>query len=308
MTRRVISQLLSTGTTAICAYATVHHDSARAALQLARDAGMRGVLGQALMNRHAPPELCRHADQLLDEAARLGELFPAGRRLAAAVTPRFAISCSEDLLAGAGKLAREQGSMIQSHLAETVDECEGVKQLFGTASYVDVYAQAGLVCERSVYGHGIHLAADERKMLHAAGAIIAHCPTANSFLRSGTMDRNLLLRDSVKLAIGSDIGAGYERSMVRVARAMIEAAASLGDGYPDAATAWHSITAGNADALGWKDAGRLKAGVPADLLVIEPTIPWLEATSDPLSILMFAWDDRWLKQTMLRGKCVFRTG
>jgi guanine deaminase len=83
---------------------------------------------------------------------------------------------------------------------------------------------------------------------------------------------------------------------------MIEAAASLGGDHPDAAAAWHAITAGNADALGWADAGRLKAGAAADLLVVEPSIPWLDSPVDPLSMLMFAWDDRWLKRTMLRGQ------
>jgi guanine deaminase len=302
MTHRVVAQLLSKGTTGICAYATVHHESARAAIEVARDAGLHGVIGQVLMNREAPETLCRQTNQLLDEAARLGDLFPPDQRMAAAVTPRFAISCSNDLLTGAGRLAREQGSMIQSHLAETVNECDLVEKLFDGRTYVDVYRQAGLLSDRSIYGHGIHLDADDRASLQQAGAIVAHCPTANSFLRSGTMDRVALLRDSVKLAVGSDIGAGYERSMVRVARAMIEAAASIGGDYPDAAAAWHAITAGNADALGWADAGRLKAGAVADLLVVEPSIPWLDSPVDPLAMLMFAWDDRWLKRTMLRGR------
>ncbi len=302
MTSRVVSQLLSKGTTGICAYATVHHDSARAALEVAADAGMRGVIGQALMNREAPQHLCRDADQLLDEAARLGELFPPTDRMAAAITPRFAVSCSEDLLVALGKLAVEQGSMIQSHLAETIDDCEWVQALFDGRSYVDVYQQAGLLRERSVYGHGIHLNHDDRVKLRESGAVIAHCPTANSFLRSGTMDRAAMLSDSVKLAIGSDIGAGFERSMVRVARSMIEAAAAIGDDYPDGSAAWYAITAGNADALGWTGAGRLRVGAAADLLVIEPSIAWLNSAVDPLSMLTFAWDDRWLKRTMLRGR------
>ncbi len=301
MTRRAVSQLISMGTTGMCAYATVHHDATRAAIEVARDAGMRGVVGQSLMDREVPQEFCRDASQLLDEAASLGERFPPAERMAAAVTPRFAVSCSEELLAGAARLAREQGAMVQSHLAETTDECESVARLFNGASYVDAYQQAGLLGEHSVYGHGIHLNHVDRVTLREAGAVVAHCPTANTFLRSGTMNRSAMQRDAVRLAIGSDIGAGYERSMVRVARAMIESAASIGDDYPDAATGWHAITAGNADVLGWKDAGRLRDGAAADLLVIEPNVPWLDAGFDPLSMLMFAWDDRWLKTTILRG-------
>ena len=304
MTRYVVDQLLSKGTTGICAYATVHHQATRAAIEVASDVGMRGVIGQVLMNRQAPAALCRNADQLLDEAADLGEQFAPSDRMAAAITPRFAISCTPDLLAGAGALAQKQAAVIQSHLAETVNECEFVAELFEGQSYVDVYKQAGLLGPKSIYGHGIHLSDDERASLRESGSIIAHCPTANSFLRSGTMDRAALARDSVRLAIGSDVGAGYERSMVRVARAMIEAASSIRDEYPDAAAAWHAITAGNADVLGWQDAGRLRVGGTADLLVIEPSVRWIDSHIDPLAMLMFAWDDRWLKRTMLRGRFV----
>lgn len=119
------------------------------------------------------------------------------------------------------------------------------------------------------------------------------------------MNRAALLASGVRLAIGSDIGAGYERSMVRVARAMIEAASRLGDTFPQAATAWHAITAGNADLLGWSDAGRIQVGATADLLVFEPSLRWLDPGFDPLSLLMFAWDDRWLHRTMIRGKFVW---
>ena len=62
------------------------------------------------------------------------------------------------------------------------------------------------------------------------------------------------------------------------------------------------ITAGNADALSWLDAGRLRVGACADLLIIRPSIDWQSANSDPLSKLMFGWDDRWIQHVFLRGK------
>lgn len=302
MMDRVLSQLLGKGTTTICAYATVHHEAAKIALETATEWGMRGVIGQVLMDREAPTELCREAAQLLDEASRLGDLFPSTHRMAAAVTPRFAVSCSDELLQGAASLSWEQQATIQSHLAETEDECEVVSSLFDGRSYVQVYQEAGLLNERAVYGHGIHLDDIDRSMIAQHGAVVAHCPTANSFLRSGTMNRAALAQNDVRLALGSDIGAGYERSMVRVARAMIESAATLGENVPCSATAWHAITAGNADALGWKDAGRLKVGSPADIVVVEPDIPWLDSPADPLASLLFAWDDRWITRTLLQGR------
>jgi len=306
MTTRAVKQLQSLGTTAICAYATVHHAATAAAMRVASDAGMRGVVGQVLMDREAPASLCRSAEQSIDETARLLDQFPPGSRLAAAVTPRFAISCSADLLARAGRLAGERGAVVQTHLAETISECQRVAELFAGQSYVDCYDQAGLLGPRSILGHGIHLDEPSCQTLAARGSVIAHCPVANSFLQSGAMQRQRLLGHAIGIGLGSDIGAGYERSMVRVARAMIETAASVGQAVPDAATAWHSITAGNADCLRWSDAGRLKVGAPADLVLIKPDIPWLASPVDPLSRLMFAWDDRWIDRTILRGKTVYR--
>lgn len=309
MTRRVVGQLLSHGTTGICAYGTVHHAGTLAALDVAAEAGLRGVVGQTLMDRHAPDDLCRPAAQLLDETADLLNRYPAEGRLAAAVTPRFAITCTAGLLDDAGRLAAEHKAVIQSHLAETVPECELVEDLFDGASYVEVYGDAGLLTPRSILGHGIHLGTADRATLAEHGAMIAHCPLANSFLRAGTMDRRTHLARGVGITLGSDIGAGYERSMVRVGRAMIETAGSLAQTktheLPRAAEAWWQITAGNAEALGWPDGGRLAAGASADLVVIEPDTAWSAGGVDPLAALMWAWDDRWIKRTIVRGRVAY---
>jgi guanine deaminase len=315
MTRRVVDQLLAHGTTGLCAYATVHHDATHAALEVVRDAGLRGVVGQTLIERHAPDFLSRSAAQLLAETARLLDAFPpenVSHRVAAAVTPRFAITCTAELMAELGRLAAERGAVVQSHLAETVPECELIDELFDGRSYVNVYGDAGLLTPRSIYGHGIYLDTDDRRTLAETGAVVAHCPTANSFLRSGTMDRRAHLGRGVRLSLGSDIGGGYERSMVRVARAMIEAAASFSGledaDLPGAAEAWWQVTAGNAEALGWEDAGRLEAGAGADVLVIEPDVPWLDASVDPLATLLWSWDDRWLTRTVVRGRVGYPSG
>ncbi|TWT90169.1 Guanine deaminase [Pseudobythopirellula maris] len=305
MTQRVVDQLFAHGTTAVCAYATVHHEGALAALETAAERGLRGVIGQVLMDREAPGFLCRDAEESIAGTARLLDLFPPGGRLAAAVTPRFAITCTPELLAQAGGLAAERNATVQTHLAETVAECQFVERLFGEASYTQVYDQAGLLTPRSVMGHGIHLSDEDRRLLKDRGSIIAHCPTANSFLRSGAMDRRALLGAECPMVLGSDIGAGYERSMVRVARAMVETASALGEGYPSAAEAWRQITAGTSETLGWSDAGFLKPGAPADLLLVEPDIDWLGGRVDPLAMLLFAWDDRWLRRTYARGELVY---
>jgi guanine deaminase len=304
MTHRVLQQCLAHGTTTICAYATVHHESTKAALHIATELGMSGVIGQVLMDRNAPDYLLRDADQLIDEAAMLLRQYPATNRMSVAVTPRFAISCTEELLANAGRLAKESNAIVQTHLSENLAECDLVKQLFDGRDYVAVYSDTGLVGSKTIFGHGIHLSDFDRQRLSLTQSIIAHCPTANSFLRSGTMQRSELLMANVPVAIGSDIGAGYERSMVRVARAMIEAASSISHDFPNASEAWHAITAGNAKRLRFVNVGSLEVGKRADLLEIKPDIDWQSHQHSPLAMLMFAWDDRWLKRVYLGGKQV----
>lgn len=308
MTARVARQLLAHGTTSVCAYSSVHHEATAAAIGSLTASGVRGAVGQAMSNRFAPDDLVGETARLLDETNDLLTRFPAGGPVAAAVTPRFAVSCDEELLAGAGRLAAEHpDALIQTHLSETARECDLIGELFGGKSYVEAYADAGLVTNRALFGHGIHLSPAERQTLHEARAVVAHCPTANSFLRSGAMDRASSLAAGVRLSLGSDIGGGYERSMVRVARAMIETASALGEGYPSPAQAWWQITAGNADAARFSDAGRLRPGVPADLLIARPDLPWLDSPVDPLAMLIFAWNDRWIEQTLTSGCPGFST-
>jgi guanine deaminase len=300
MTLRVADQLLRFGTTSVAAYATVHHAGARAAMEALDSKGMRAAVGQVLMDRGAPPELTRPASQLLAEAARLerrGRVEPA-------VTPRFAISCTDELLRGAGALAARTGALVQTHLAETRDECAQVSRLFGGAGYTEVYKQSGLLTKRSVLAHGIWLEEPDRRLLADAGSTVAHCPTANTFLRSGAMDRAAMRLSNVVVTLGTDVAGGPDRSMVRVARAMVETATRLARVPPTAEECWHQITAGNADALGWPDVGRLAAGSAADLLIVEPDIPWRDRP-DPLSAVLYGWDDRWIRRTMVAGRAAY---
>ncbi|MEM1068390.1 MAG: amidohydrolase family protein, partial [Planctomycetota bacterium] len=303
-TSLALDRLVASGTTAFAAFATVHHDAAKTALQLADERGFRATIGQVLMDQYAPRSLCRPAEQLLDEANQLGNLFPPTGRVAAAVSPRFALSCSAQLLSGAGRLASEQGAVMQTHLAETQAECDQVREVF-EKSYVDVYRDAGVLTSRTLFGHGIYLDSADRAQLAKAHSKIVHCPTANDFLNSGAMDWQALRESAIALAIGSDIGAGYETSMVRVAREMILTASRLTGASPSAAEAWYAITTGNAKALGWSDAGQLTPGSTADLVVIRPEIDWLSPEVDPLKRMLFAWDDRWIDQVLLRGKTAF---
>ncbi|MBX3403411.1 MAG: amidohydrolase family protein [Phycisphaeraceae bacterium] len=305
MAARVAKRLLSHGTTGICAYGTVHHEGTRAAMESLAAAGLRGSVGQVLMDQSAPDYLLRPAAQLIDEAARMERVG----RIEPIVSPRFAVSCSMALMRGAAKLAREKDWPIQTHLAEMLPECELVERLHGMP-YVDVYKQAGLLGRRTVLAHGIWLSEVDRRELEGWRCVIAHCPTANRFLSSGDFAGQKFR----PLALGSDVAGGPDVSMVRVARAAREvwlaslqsqAAPMFGPDYW-----WWQITAGNADALGWSDAGRIAVGAAADLVVVEPDVELRSAGSDAAALgqLMYGWDERWIAATVCEGRVAWTRG
>ena len=306
---RCVQELFRHGTTSVAAYATIHGDATGAALRIFSREGLGGCIGHVWMTDPDVPELCRPRVQLRDETMRLLQAHPPGGRLAAAVTPRFALSCDEETLRMAGQLASETGAIVQTHLSETEAEVEQVSRRFEGRGYVDVYQRAGLVGPRSIFGHAIHLTVEEQQVLAEARSLIAHCPTANTFLRSGRMSLTSHAAARIPMILGSDIGAGYERSMVRVARAAIENAAALdfNDAWNDggelsAEAMFHRITAGACEAMGWNDRGKIAVGSVADLLVIRPDIPWRTGSVSPLSRLMWAWDDRWIHHVYAQGR------
>ena len=264
--RAALSRCLSVGTTGICAYSSPHYQATDRALKIATKIGFRGVIGQTMMDRRAPDALLSPAKQLVDETTSLLERYPPANEMAAAVTPRFAVTCTEELLSCAGELAANYDATVQTHLAETEAECDLVSDLFGGAQYLDVYGRNGLVTEKSIFGHGIYLDDSSRNILAKNRSVIAHCPTANSFLRSGAMNRHSMHVSNVNVVLGSDIGAGYEHSMVRVARAAAETAAVVEKqnvsndtsqvvNERSAARAWYDITMGAAKRLNWNDTG-----------------------------------------------------
>ncbi len=311
MTERVIDQLLSVGTTSFVGYATVHHEATKRALDCCARRGLRAVVGQVLIDQEAPDSMLRDADECIAETELLLNDWPShpeqrtpGNRVSTAVTPRFAITCSEGLLKAAGDLAKKHDAYIQTHLAEMLPELEAVAKLHGGPDYTSVYHRAGLLSPRTLLGHCIYLSDNERRLIAETSSVAAHCPTANSFLRSGTMNREQLSGAGITLSLGSDIGGGYERSMVRVARSMIEATLHAQCLAPSASESWWQATAGNADALGWPGTGRIQENAEADLVVIQPDIRW-QTAHNPLGMVMFAWDDRWVNATVVNGEVAY---
>ncbi|MBU1151820.1 amidohydrolase family protein [Patescibacteria group bacterium] len=202
------------GTVAGGIYSSVHREATEMALEQAGDHGCF-VVGNVLMDQNSPEGL----EMGFEDEMKMVEDFAKryGRRYA--VTPRFAPTCTMELMKGVGQIAAEHGLVVQSHLSENLDEIAWVKELFpGIETYTEVYAEAGLLNERSIMGHCIHLSEKEWEIFAASGAVVAHCPTSNKALGSGRMPLEKLREYGIRFALGTDIGAGPGLEMEDVMR------------------------------------------------------------------------------------------
>ncbi len=281
---RFFSDALAWGTTTAVVYSTIHAEATDAAFQVAEARGLRCVMGKMMMDRHAPPALQEDAKTSLRQSEELIQRWhgAAEGRLHYALAPRFAPMCSPELMRGVGALSERYGAFIQTHLSENREELAWVASLFPeAASYTDVYAKHGMLNGRTLLGHGIHLDAPERGAIRAAGASIAHCPTSNAFLASGTMPLRRWLQEGLSIGLGTDVGAGTILSMWHeMAMACTASKLRWADTRGEAdrplrpAEALHLATLGGARALGFGDrTGSLERGKAADFLVVDVRVP-----------------------------------
>jgi guanine deaminase len=188
------------------------------------------------------------------------------------VIPRFALSCSEELLASCGALLDDTDAWFTSHLNENPVEIATVQHLCGTTSYLDAYERHGLVRRTSVFAHNVHPTELELKSLAAAGASVSHCPTSNASLGSGSFPLDRHLAAGVGVALGSDVGAGTGFSLFKEGlQAYFLQRLRGAEGVPlTAAHLLHLATAAGAAALGLGDIGDLGQGRRFDALHLRP--------------------------------------
>jgi guanine deaminase len=273
------------GTTTVVAYGALWAESLDACFRAAETHGIRAVIGKVMMDRLSY-DTDRDPREVLELSLRQSrELCETwhGRdegRLMYAYTPRFAVSCSEDMLRASAHAAAEAGAYWQTHLSEDRGEIAEVKRLFPDAvDYTDVYDRAGGLTPRAILAHAIHLSDREVERLAESGAVIAHCPSSNLFLASGAMPLARYLAGGVRIGLGSDVAAGPDAPLFSVMRAGAYTqnalrAAGLSDAPPLSPADWLRLgTLGGAEALGLGDAiGSVEAGKEADLIVVDPSV------------------------------------
>lgn len=317
-----LDELLRNGTTTALVFACVFPQSVDAFFEAAEHRNLCMIAGKVMMDRHAPQPLCDTADASYQETKELIEKWHGRGRLRYAVTPRFAITSTEEQLRLAGQLLQEFPDVyLHTHLSENVDEVAWVKDLFPQCDgYLDTYDRAGLVTERSVFAHGVQLTDKEFKRLSEAKAAISFCPTSNLFLGSGLfkIEQAKSTDYPVKLGLGTDVGAGTSFSLLQTANEAYKVA-QLRHQKLSPFQALFLATLGGARALCLEDIlGNFDIGKDADFIVLDPRatplmafrnsadIPKdLKALADRLFALIMLGDDRVVKATYILGELAY---
>jgi guanine deaminase len=309
------------GTTTAMVYGAVYEASLDATFRAAEAHGIRAVIGKVMMDRLTyDPTVDPNAilERSLRESANLIERWHGrdGGRLRYAVTPRFAVSCSADMLCESAALAASTGTYWQTHVSEDRREIAEVARLFPEArDYVDVYDRAGGLGPRTVLAHAVHVSDRELARLVETTTHVAHCPASNLFLASGVMPLGRFLEAGLSVGLGSDVAGGPDLSIFTEMRVAFYAqnamrVAGRSGGPALGPLDWLRMgTLDGARALGMDaQIGSLEAGKEADLIAIDPSyvasVPGAEDEDpvDLMSRLIFRTHPDMVQGAWVRGR------
>jgi guanine deaminase len=312
---------LSLGTTTMSVYCSSQRNAAECAFEAAFDAGVRVCMGKTMMDFGAPENILFSPQRNIEDSLAVASKWHGrdGGRLQYTLTPRFAGSCSRELLRMTGEAARSEGFRIQTHLSENPAELRYIAELFPEhASYTDVYHAYGILTDKTVMAHSIYLSHRERQILRQHDCSFSHCPCSNRFLQSGVMALRHSLREGFKIGLGSDVAGGFSLSILNEAKEAAESSKTWnilnrGEEVPSvsAEEALWLATLGGAEVLGLEQKiGNFAEGKEADFIVLSmndifPQTSSFDAPSEMVARLVYGASRHTVSTTFVRGKQVF---
>ena len=310
-----LGELLRNGTTTAAVYGSWAKESVDALFEKAAELNLRLGAGKVMADRNMPEGISLTSpDQDYEDSKELIERWHGHKRLSYITTPRFAISCTpEDLRVCRRLLDEHPDSYLQTHLSENPREIEFTLELFPECkSYLDVYDSYGLLGPRTLFGHCIHLEDSDFQRVSETGSVLCPNPPSNFFLGSGLFKFQAAKEHGVRMALGTDFGAGNTFSMLSSMENGYKMAQLQGYSLSPFEAFYHS-TLGGARALSMdQQVGNFLPGKEADFIVLDktatPFIEWrLQHASTPseiLFVLMMLGDDRAIRATYVAGQQV----
>jgi len=306
-----LGELLTTGTTTILDMGTTRWGDV-VAEELVRS-GIRARFGQAMMDTGdgVPANLVETTRDSLDASAGLVKRWTksGAGRIGYAYAPRFALSCTRELLEAVGMLAKMSELLVHTHSNESAEERAAVQGATGM-SPIGYLAQVGIATPRTVIAHGVHVDDEELALLREGGSAVTHCPSSNLKLGSGVADVVRLRQARITVGIGAD-GAACNNELdgfAEVRLATLLARTLRGQGALTAGDALAMATREGARALHLEEEiGTLAVGRRADIVVIDSE-RLAGPGGTPVARIVFGGGSRGVRDVLVDGTFIVRSG
>lgn len=223
---RLINELWKVGTTRSVVFSSIHKESTKLLMDMFIESGLGAYVGKVNMDRNTAEYLIEDTKKSLEDTEEiLKEYANKSELVKPIITPRFAPTCSEDLLQGLSNLSIKYKAPIQSHLNENTSEILWVKELFPSSkNYASVYNDFKLFGQnKTIMAHCVYNNDDEIDLMAENGVYAAHCPYSNYNLSSGIMPVRKYLDKGVPVGLASDISGGNSLSIPNVIAGTIQA-------------------------------------------------------------------------------------
>lgn len=311
-----VEELYCGATTRAVIFATKHVGATLRLMDLLEETGLVTYVGKVNMDRNVPDYYCETAEESL-AATRKWLKKAEGRheRTSPILTPRFTPACSRELLAGLSELRKEYRLPVQSHVSESPQEIELVRELEkGISCYADSYDRCGLLGAepKTVLAHGVWSDETEIALLAERGVFLAHCPQSNWNVRSGIAPVRKFLDAGVSVGLGSDVAGGSTTSIFTAMKDAVQASKMYWRYVcPDDAPltlpeVFYMATKGGGAFFG--NVGSFEAGYEFDAVVLDdssyPTMREL-TPAERLERLLYLSDDRAIVGKYVRGSRLY---
>ncbi|KIK56204.1 hypothetical protein GYMLUDRAFT_263873 [Collybiopsis luxurians FD-317 M1] len=331
----VVKRFIASGTTTCCYYGSLHLEATNVLATAAHSLGQRALIGKCNMDKHTPGDEsdyieCSAAVSIEHTHAFIHHVHslspgpsedPKNPLIYPILTPRFALSCSDDLLKRLQHVATSHPHLhIQTHISENPKEVEEVKKRFG-CDYAEVYNKYGLLRHNTILGHAVYLNDKEIDLIVEKKAGVSHCPISNFNLKSGVAPIGKYLDRGVKVGLGTDVSGGFSSSMLDAMRdaSIASTVLALQNNPSDApeqenkfanqqlpiATLLYLATLGGAEVCALEHhIGSLDRGKSFDALIVDLHHEAVSDLKEMLGRFIFAGDNRNISAVYVQGKLV----
>ncbi|KAJ8711802.1 hypothetical protein PYW08_008756 [Mythimna loreyi] len=324
---QVVQRLLKNGTTTACYFGSLHVDGTLELVKSAIKHHQRALIGKVSMNKENDAGYYNDTKKELEEVETFIKKVLAYQNelVEPVVTPRFAVSCDKELMDGLACIANKYNCRIQSHISENLSEIEYVLETNPKcATYGDVYDKSGILNNKCIMAHAVHLTDKELSLLPKKGVSVAHCPASNTRLKSGLCPVRRIINANITVGLGTDVSGGDNASILDAIRRTMDVSMCLEmQGSPNCALNWkeafYLATLGGAKALNLDHKiGNFEVGKDFDALLVDVYSTGgqidkyegaLPTTTDEYAVellqkFIFVGDDRNIAQVYVKGEKV----